>query len=178
MRQAKKKLHQTKHPDDPTQHRAHVCIVCDCFIKAAEPLKTMDRKQLKAHRHRLGIREYEIYHQVTLNNPLISQYHVPTLPNMLLSQRSRKIGRGWVTCAHCRSSLRSDNRSSTKPPKFAIANGFAIGEFPQEIMRVNPVSRCETKRKINIEDVSDELRALVHCSNTTLVYSPFSVPDG
>ena len=134
VRQAKKKLHQTKHPDDPTQHKAHVCIVCDCFIKATEPLRTMDRKQLKAHRHRLGIREYEIYHQVTLNNLLISQYHVPTLPYMLLLQRSRKIGRGWVTCAHCRSSLRSDNRSSTKPPKFAIANGFAIGEFPQEIM--------------------------------------------
>ena len=161
VRQAKKRLHRTKDPNDPTQHRAHVCIVCDCFLTATEPLRTMSRGQLKAHKHRLGVREYEQYHQVRLTPVLISQYHVPTLPSMLLSRRSRKSGRGWIVCGHCRSALRPDNRSSVKPPKFAIANGFVIGEFPEEIERVNPTSRHDKKRKINIEDVSDELRALV-----------------
>ena len=57
--------------------------------------------------------------------------------------------------------MRAGNRSSTKPPKFAIANGFAIGKFPEEIKPVNPSSRHDKKRKINIKDVSDKLRALV-----------------
>ena len=126
-----------------------------------ESLRTMTRQQLKPHKHRLGIREYEQYHKVKLSATLISQYHVPTLPNMLLSRRSRKIGKGWVTCAHCRSSLRPDTRLKTKPPKFAIANGFVIGEFPEEVKRVNPKSKYEIKRKVNIEDLSDELRALL-----------------
>ena len=57
--------------------------------------------------------------------------------------------------------MRPDKKSSTKPPKYAIANGFAIGEFPEEITRLNPRSQRERKRTINIEDVSNELRALV-----------------
>ena len=118
---------------------------------ATEPLRTMNRAQLKAHKHRLGVREYEQYHQVRLSPILIKQYHVPSLPYMLLSQRSRKVRKGWIACGHCCSALRAGNRSSTKPPKFAIANGFAIGEFPQEIMRVNPVSRPETKRKLTLK---------------------------
>ena len=128
---------------------------------ATEPLRTMNRAQLKAHKHRLGVREYEQYHQVRLSPILIKQYHVPSLPYMLLSQRSRKVRKGWIACGHCCSALRAGNRSSTKPPKFAIANGFAIGEFPEEIKRVNPTSRHDKKRKINIEDVSGKLRALV-----------------
>ena len=92
VRQAKKKLHRTKHPDDSTQHRAYVCIACDCFIMGNESLRIMTRQQLKPHKHRLGIREYEQYHKVKLSATLISQYHVPTLPNMLLSRRSRKLG--------------------------------------------------------------------------------------
>ena len=161
VKQAKKRLHRTQNKDDPTEHRAYVCIVCDCFVMATEPLRTMNRAQLKAHKHRLGVREYEQYHQVRLSPILIKQYHVPSLPYMLLSQRSRKVRKGWIACGQCRSALRAGNRSSTKPPKFAIANGFAIGEFPEEIKRVNPTSRHDKKRKINIEDVSDELRALV-----------------
>ena len=92
---------------------------------------------------------------------LIKQYHVPSLPYMLLSQRSRKVGKGFIACGHFRLVLRDGNRSSTKQPKLVIANGFAIGKFPEEIERVNPTSRHEKKRKIKIEDVSDKLRALV-----------------
>ena len=85
VRKAKKRLHRTKHRDDPTKHRAHVCIVCDCFIVATEPLRLMNCVQLKVHRHRLGVREYEQYHQVRLSHVLIKQYRVPSLPHMLLS---------------------------------------------------------------------------------------------
>ena len=80
---------------------------------------------------------------------------------MLLSQRSRKVGKGFIACGHFHSALRAGNRSSTKSPKYAIANGFAIREFPEEIERVNPLSRHDKKRKINIKDVSDKLGSLV-----------------
>ena len=78
VRQAKKRLHRTQDPDDPTKHRAHVCIVCYCFLTSIEPLRTMTRAQLKSHRHRLGVNEYERYHQVQLKQILIAQYHIPT----------------------------------------------------------------------------------------------------
>ena len=38
VNQAQKKLHRARHPDDPKQHRAYVCVVCDCFIIGSEPL--------------------------------------------------------------------------------------------------------------------------------------------
>ena len=161
VRQAKKRLHRTKHPNDSTQHRSYVCIACDCFLLGTEALRTLTREQLKAHKHKLGVHEYEQFHGVKLNKDQISQYHVPTFPNMLLSRRSRKIGRGWVSCGHCASSLRPDTRYKRNPPKFAIANGFAIGEFPDEIERMNPRSRRDTKRKVNVENVTDEMRAVI-----------------
>ena len=128
---------------------------------ATEPIRTVTCVHLKVHKHRLGVTEYEQYHQVRLIPLLIKQYHIPSLPYMLLSRRSRKVGKGFIACCHCRSALSAGNIAGTKPPKLAIANSNAIGEFPEEIERVNPISRQEKKRKINIEDVSDELRALV-----------------
>ena len=59
VKQAKKRLHRTQHKDDPTEHRAYVCIVCDCFVMATEALRTMNRAQLKAHKHRLGVSVHE-----------------------------------------------------------------------------------------------------------------------
>ena len=111
----------------------------------------MNLSQLKAHKHRLGVKEYEQYHQVRLSPLLIKKYHVPSLPYMLLSRRSRKVGKGFIACGHCRLALRASNRSSTKPPKFAIANGFAIGEFPEEIECVNPTPRHEKKGRLTLK---------------------------
>ena len=62
-------------PNDPNLHRAYACIVCDCFVPSSEPLKTMTRDQLMVHQRRLGIHEYEEYHNITLNPELIKQYH-------------------------------------------------------------------------------------------------------
>ena len=72
-------------------------VVCDCLIKATEPVKTMNKVQLKRHSHGLGVFEYEKCHKVGLKK-LIKQYHVGGLPNMLLSPGSRKIGNRWVAC--------------------------------------------------------------------------------
>ena len=50
---------------------------------------------------------------------------------------------------------------SKKPPKFAIANGFAIGTFPTKIPHASP-ARSGATRQINIsKDVNDVMKALV-----------------
>ena len=77
---------------------------------------------------------------------------------MLLSPfpRSRTIGKGLVVCAHCHSPLRPQNMQKQNPSKFAIANGFAKGEFPKEILRHN----SKNIRKADVEKLTDETRAL------------------
>ena len=94
IRDARAHLHRTKVNNDPTIHRAHVCIVCDCFIQSCEPVGKMTMSHLKKHKHRLSVAEYEKYHKVQLKDELKKQYHVSGFPGMLLSPRSKKIGNG------------------------------------------------------------------------------------
>ena len=47
------------------------------------------------------------------------------------------------------------------PPKLAIANGFAMGEFPDVIKRHKPTESGEETRKVNAEDFTDEMRAII-----------------
>ena len=164
VKQGKKKLHRTMDPDDPNLHRAYVCIVCDCFVPSSEPLKTMTRDQLMVHQRRLGVYEYEEYHNVTLKPELIKQYHVTGFSNMLLSRRSRLLvhGRrkGWITCSHCRLSLRPHLQLKPNPPRNSIANGFVIGGFARRIKRRKPLGRV-SYRDIDVEEIPDEIRALL-----------------
>lgn len=164
VKQGKKKLHRTMNPEDPNLHRAYVCIVCDCFVHSSEPLKTMTRDQLVVHKRRLGVHEYEEYHNVTLKPELIRQYHVKGFSNMLLSPRSRLLvhnrRKGWITCSHCRLSLRPHLQLKPNPPRFSIANGFVIGEFARRIKRRKPSGRF-SYRDIDVEEIPDEIRALL-----------------
>ena len=160
IKDARAHLHRTKVNNDPTIHRAHVCIVCDCFIKSCEPVQKMTMSHLKKHKHKLGIAEYEKYHKVKLKDELKKQYHVSGFPGMLLSPRSKKIGNGWLTCMSCRASLRPKHEDSVKPPKYAIANGFAIGEFPHQIRRQKPTLTATT-RSVDIGELTDEIKAIL-----------------
>ena len=161
VKHAKKKLHRTQTGPNSSTHRAHVCICCDCFLRPSEDINTLSEKQLKNHRHRLGVHEYEEYHDVKLHKDLIQQYHVDPFKNMLLSKRSRKLEDGWVACSQCHGSLQPRNSKTTKPPKFAIANGFAIGEFPKTIKRHRQDPDDTLNRSVHIDDISDEMRVLV-----------------
>ena len=158
VKRAKRVLHRTKDQDDPTKHRANVCIVCDCFISGTEPIRTMSKSELKAHRECLGVDEYEQYHKVKLKDELKKQYRVKNFDDMLLSRRSRRRNGGYVTCAHCRNSLRPDQAHKKDPPKYAISNGNVIGEFPKKI---HIRGTKQKKRVINLEELSDEIRVLV-----------------
>ena len=64
VKDARARLHQTMDKYDPTIHRAHVCIVCDCFIQSCKSVRKMYMTQLKKHKHRIGTDEYEKYHNV------------------------------------------------------------------------------------------------------------------
>lgn len=164
IKQGKKNLHRTQHPDDPTMHRAYVCIVCNCFLQATEPLKTMNRDQLRAHQQRLGVHEYARYHNVTLTEDLEKRYHVHGFPNMLLLPQSQLIGsgkqKGWITCSHCRLALRPHLRYKPNPPKYSIANGFVIDEFPRRIKRQR-LSGREQYRDIDVKELPDKMQALL-----------------
>lgn len=158
--QAMKTLHRTQHPDDPKQHRSYVCICCDCFIPAREPIRGIKRKDLIRHKRRLSVQEYELYYDVKLEKDIIDYYHVRGFDGMLLSPRARTCKTGWVTCGSCRYALRPD-RTFRGPPKFALANGNLITEFPTKIPRIRPTKDGETTREINVDEISDEMRALL-----------------
>jgi len=141
IKKAKIALHNTKDPENPTKHKSNVCIACDCFIFSTDRICTITKAQLKVHRHRLGVHEYEAFHGVSLCSELVRQYHVRGCTNLLLSPRAKRLRQGWMICGSCKRSLSHDKRSSTKSPKESIANGFVIGTFPSSIKRINPISR-------------------------------------
>ena len=93
----------------------------------------MSTTQLKKNKYRLGVAEYEKYHNVKLKDGLKKQHHVSDFPGMMLSPRSKKIGNGWLICMSYHASMRSHHEDSVKPPNYVIANRFIIGEFPHQI---------------------------------------------
>lgn len=115
---------------------------------------------LKKPKHRLGVPEREDYHQVVLKDKLEEKYQVRGFPDMLLSRRSKKTGSEYCTCISCRVSLRPKNEDSGTPPTHVIANGFTIGEFPEEIMRQEPITSANI-RKIDVGELTNKMRAIV-----------------
>jgi hypothetical protein len=160
---AVKILHRTKHEEKPSFHQMPVCIVCDSFIIGTERVHRMSKKTLKKYKPALGVHSYEVFNNERLHPESINQYRVKGFNGMLLSPRAGKTKKGYSTCSSCYNCLRNSDPSGTKPPKFAIANGFAIGTFPKYI----PVVTGEHKglaRKIDVEDekdVSDVMRTLL-----------------
>jgi len=104
----------------------------------------------------LGSTEYEKFHRVQLKDTLKQQYRVTGLPGMLLSPRSKQVRGGWLIHSSCKRSL----DRYQKPPKYAIANGFVIGEVPRTIKCRNPTAGV-TERDIDVAELSNELKALL-----------------
>ncbi len=132
-KEAKQFLHRTRDPANPHQHRATVCIICDCFIIGTETIHKLTKEDIGANSERLGVKSYEEFYQTTLKVEVKKQYQVQGLQDMLLSPRLRKYPNGYATCSVCYTGMQPHMASKKTPPKFAIANGFVIGSFPQEI---------------------------------------------
>ena len=155
--EALKLLHRTQ-VQDTDEHIAHVCVICDCFILATEPLKYVTDDRIEHHRTRLSVHKYKNFHNMNTEvegelDPLRSlwkYYEIPGHEGILLSPRASRIGKGtdkWSCCQGCYSSM-SLNRVDKNPPRMAIANGFAIGEIDIDGIDIH-------------EDVNEVTRALL-----------------
>eukprot|EP00985_Skeletonema_marinoi_P028014 scaffold23803_cov197-Skeletonema_marinoi.AAC.1 len=65
---------------------------------------------------------------------LQKQYEISGLEGILLSRRFGKDNANKFTvCSRCKEALQNDCITNKSPPKYAIANGFAIGTIPDMI---------------------------------------------
>ena len=99
-----------------------------------EEVKFIEKETLLESSSKLAVSTYEEYYDgVHMHRELVKQYQVDDcdLKHLLLSPRARVDQKGYECCEMCFGSLQcSRNKDQDKPPKFAIANGFAIGHVP------------------------------------------------
>jgi hypothetical protein len=102
-------------------HQANVCVCCDRFICGTEELLWINKCLLLRQKQRLMIPD--------IKDGLKACYevHDPDLKHLLLSPRARiRVNDEYLCCSQCHRSLQNDMLDKL-PPKFAIANNFAIG---------------------------------------------------
>eukprot|EP00956_Cyclotella_meneghiniana_P024392 scaffold48920_cov38-Cyclotella_meneghiniana.AAC.1 len=145
------------------RHRAPVCLVCDCFITGAHVggLPCMTRGEILRRTNRLSVQKYEQDYRIRLKPSLKRDYEVPGFEGMLLSKRGIQTAPGkYAVCLNCKKSLNND-KANAGPPKFAIANGNAIGSFPTCIPCRQPGFE-NTMRQIDLErDISPVMKAFM-----------------
>jgi len=74
----------------------------------------------------------------------------------------KKGGQGYyAVCQHCKPAIGLSLVTSKKPPKFAIANGFAIGSFPDQISYPSPNKEGESRSIDVLNDTNEVMKALV-----------------
>ncbi len=115
---------------DEAEMGESTCLVCDRLIQNIK-IQNFNIEDLPLFNMKLRLRPH-----IQLPRDLVSQYSLGFLDyrlnNMLLS-----IG-GFISdthmvnvCISCLNSLKNDDCSN--PPKYAIANGFAIGVLPEHL---------------------------------------------
>jgi hypothetical protein len=115
---------------------------------------SIGKENTEKYESSLGVESYENFYNKRMHPLLIKQYKVKGFSNMLLSPRANKNKKGYSMCSSCHTGLKQKSKSSTKPPKFLIANEFAIGSFTKVI----PVATGKfngTHRRVDIEDETD-----------------------
>jgi len=160
--------------------RANICIVCDRHIIGIEGVCHLTKDELLKNDHRIGLESYNDYYTKASNggysellpeSELVKQYTVDGMEGLLLSRRSRHtIENGidtYEACQSCCESIKKRFRNKS-PPRYAIANGYVIGQIPGVI---EIVDKDGTKRKVIIEyldkngiirnKITDIVRAMV-----------------
>jgi len=162
IKKATHTLHRTQHHSNPHSHRVFVCIICDQFIIGTETIHKLKTDQIAKHKNRLSVKKYEEYYGQALKAEVRKQYQVNVegLKEMLLSPRSRKYQDGFATCACCHKGMSYNKATKTTPPKFAIANGFVIGSFPQ-VLEWTDKDGNQKIRKIDDTELTDLLKAML-----------------
>ena len=157
-------------PDKKGVFRARVCITCDRHIIGTEEVCYLTNVQLKKNLHRIGVESYDDYYTKESNggfselpSELVKQYEVDGLEGLLLSRRSRRIEVGglvkYESCKSCFDSIRT-NVKLKSPPKFAIANGFVIGQIPR-VFRIRDENEIEEEVVVDKDEINDIVRAML-----------------
>ena len=85
------------------------------------------------NKHRLSIDIWEQIYGVKIPNELQEQYEITdnkyNFKGILLSPYAKKKNGKYLCCQKCHGQLK--NKRNILPPKYAIANGFAIGSLPE-----------------------------------------------
>ena len=112
-----------------------VCVVCDRCIIGVEKIHALTKERILLNAKRLSVETYEEFYGEMLHPILVKQYQIDDIKGILLSPRSFCGEDTFECCSTCFSSLKpSQAKKNTKPPKNAIANGYAIGHIPEVIM--------------------------------------------
>jgi hypothetical protein len=156
MKEGKEALHRTVNENNPSQHRANVCIICDCFILGTDSIKYLKPCDIRRHKSRIGVESYQSYYKTTLHDDLVKHYEVTGLEGMLLSPSSKMTTNGYVTCSHCFSGMSTNNCNKVAPPKYSIANGFVIGSIPTKAISLDNNEYLDVE-----EGVNEVLRAMI-----------------
>lgn len=129
--------------DPKLKQQANVCIICDRLIIGLEEVLWLSKDEILLNSSRLSIENYELYYRIQLPDILKKQYEVTfkdendnlddELVGILLSPRARRTrDKQFSCCKSCHYSITSGCKSEIfDPPKYAIANGFAIGSIPR-----------------------------------------------
>ena len=116
-------------------HQANVCVCCDRFICGTEELLWINKCLLLRQKQRLMIPD--------IKDGLKACYevHDPDLKHLLLSPRARiRENDEYLCCSQCHRSLQNDMLDKL-PPKFSIANNFAIGLLPDNLSsKINEIT--------------------------------------
>jgi len=130
-------------------HQASVCVICDRCIIGTETIHRMTKERILLNQKRLSVKTYEEFYGEELNPILVDQYSIDDMPGILLSPRSYRDGDTFEACSECFDSLKPYMaKKNKKPPKHAIANGFAIGHIPSVLM----IPGEDGPRRINLKD--------------------------
>ena len=144
---------------NPDIQKANICVVCDRLIIGTEEVKLIEKDLLEKNRDRLSVESYEEHFCISLKRELVHQYELDDdeLKGMLLSPRARCVdGCHYQCCFSCYGSCTQgykEERSS--PPKFSIANGFAIGHIPDVLIFPDAEGNVVEKIINHEEDLTD-----------------------
>ena len=118
-----------------SKHKACVCVICDCFIIGIEPICWLSEDDLKSKDAVLSTSYLEKHSEKKLPGSLQNQYKIEgneNLSNLLLSPRAAVKNGMYMSCETCHQSIK--RAVLEKPPKFAISNGWCIGQLPTDLI--------------------------------------------
>ena len=112
------------------KHKACVCAVCDSFIIGVEDICWLAEEAILGKKEYLSVKFLEQIVGRRMPSALRQQYllDIPAYSDLLLSPRAHQENGKLMSCLPCYNNVM--NKILVKPPRYAISNGWAIGQLP------------------------------------------------